>query len=150
MKRRSILLVAPVVAAGACGGPPPPAVLNMTIKASSALNENQAGTGLAVAVRLYGLNARGRFMTADAYALMDRDSVVLGDEGSRVEEIVVRPGETRNITIAPKTDVRFIGAVVLFRNIDQSQWRAIAPIATTGVTRFVLALGANSASLEAA
>jgi type VI secretion system protein VasD len=75
---------------------------------------------------------------------------VLADEGTRAEEIVVRPGETRNITLAPKPDVRFIGVVVLFQEIDRSQWRAVAGIAPSGVTRMVLVLGSNRATLEAA
>jgi type VI secretion system protein VasD len=143
--RRSLLVAPVVLAAGACGGPPAPAVVNMTVRASPNLNENRS-----VAVRLYSLNARAPFATADAYALMDRDRAVLGEEGSRVEEFVIRPGETRNITIAPKVGARFIGVAVLFRDIDRSRWRDVAPIATVGLTRLVLALGSNTATLEAA
>lgn len=149
MKRRSFLLVTPAVAAGACGGPPPPPVVNLTIKAGPNLNENRAGTALSVALRLYELNASGRFMTADAYALMDRESAVLGSEGSRLEEIVVRPGETRNVTIALKPGARFVGAAVLFQDIDRSRWRALSPIATSGMTKLMLMIGRNSVSLEA-
>jgi type VI secretion system protein VasD len=150
--RRRPLLAFPAVAvvAGCAGGSPAPAVVNLTIKAGPDLNRNAAGTPLAVAVRVYTLNARARFASADAYALMDRDRAVLADEGSRAEEIVVRPGETRNITLAPKPDVRFIGVAVLFQDIDRSQWRAVAGIAPSGVTTLVLVLGSNRATLEAA
>jgi type VI secretion system protein VasD len=151
MISRRALLTTPVVAAiASCGGPPPPPVVDLTVKAGPDLNRNQAGTPLAVAVRLYTLNARARFSTADAYALMDRDRAVLADEGSRAEEIVVRPGETRKITLMPKPDVRFIGVAVLFQDIDRSRWRAVAPIATTGLTKLVLSVGSNSATLEPA
>ena len=150
MHRRTFLAVPAGAVAAGCAGPSAPAVVNLTIKAGSDLNRNAAGTPLAVAVRLYTLNARARFMTADAFALMDRDRAVLADEGTRAEEIVVRPGETRNITLAPKPDVRFIGVAVLFQDIDRSQWRAVAPIAPSGSTRLVLSIGANRATLEAA
>jgi len=150
MRRRAFLAVPAAAVAAGCAGPPAPAVVNLTIKASSDLNRNAAGTPLAVAVRLYTLNARARFMTADAFALMDRDRAVLADEGTRAEEIVVRPGETRNITLAPKPDVRFIGVAVLFQDIDRSQWRAVAPIAPSGLTRLVLFVGSNRATLEVA
>ena len=150
MLRRRSLLAAPAAAVLASCGPPPPPVVDLTVKAGPDLNRNPAGTPLAVAVRLYTLNARARFSTADAYALMDRDRSVLGDEGTRAEEIVVRPGETRKITLAPKPDVRFLGVAVLFQDIDRSQWRAAAPIATTGLTRLVLVIGSNRATLEAA
>jgi type VI secretion system protein VasD len=142
--RRSLLVAPVVLAAAACGGAPAPALVNLTVRASPNLNESRA-----VAVRLYSLNARSRFGTADAYALMDRDRAVLGEDGSRVEEFVIRPGETRNISIAPKADARFIGVVVLFQDIDRSRWRDVAPIAASGLTKLVLALGSNAATLEA-
>jgi type VI secretion system protein VasD len=150
--RRRPLLAFPAVAVvtGCAGGPPAPAVVNLAIKAGPDLNRNAAGTPLAVAVRVYTLNARARFTSADAYALMDRDRAVLADEGTRAEEIVMRPGETRNVTLAPKPDVRFIGVAVLFQDIDRSQWRAVAGIAPSGVTTLVLVLGSNRATLGAA
>jgi len=150
IRRRSFLAASATVTLAGCGGAPEPPVVDLTIRAAPDLNRNAAGTPLAVAVRLYALNARSRFSTADAYALMDRDRTVLSDEGSRVEEIVVRPGETRKITLMPKPDVRYLGAVVMYQDIDRSQWRAIAPIATSGPTKLMLTMGGNRATLEAA
>ena len=150
MTGRRLFLLTPAAVLIASCGPPPPAVVELTIKAGPDLNRNQAGTPLSVAIRLYALNTGARFNTADAYALMERDRAVLGDEGTRTDELVVRPGETRKLTIAPKPDVRFLGAAVLFQDIDRAQWRAIAPIAASGTTRLVLAVGSNKATLESA
>jgi type VI secretion system protein VasD len=147
---RRLLLVTPALALVASCGPPPPAAVDLAIKASPDLNRNQAGTPLSVAVRLYSLNDRSRFATADAYGLMSRENAVLGDERAGSEEIVVRPGETRNVTMAPKPGVRYLGVAVLFHDIDRAQWRAIAPIAASGTTRLVLAIGSNKAELGAA
>jgi type VI secretion system protein VasD len=150
MIARRLMLAAPALALVASCGPPPPAVVDLTIKAGPDLNRSSAGTPLAVAVRLYSLNARGRFASADAYALMERERTVLGDEGAGSEEIVVRPGETRKVTLAPKPGVRFLGIAVLFRDIDRAQWRVVAPIAESGTTRLVLAIGSNKAELVSA
>lgn len=147
---RRLLLLTPALALISNCGPPPPSVVDLTIKAGPDLNSSRSGTPLAVAVRLYTLNARARFSSADAYALMDRDRAVLGDEGQRSDEIVVRPGETRKVTLAPKPDVRFLGVAVLFQDIDGAQWRAIAAIAASGTTRLALTLGSNKAVLEPA
>jgi type VI secretion system protein VasD len=150
MIARRLLLVAPaLVLIGSCGPPAPP-VVDLAVKANSDLNQNQAGTPLSVAVRLYSLNDRGRFATADAYALMERERAVLGEDLAGSEEIVVRPGETRKITMTPKPGARFLGVAVLFHDIDRAQWRAIAPIAASGTTRLALAIGSNKAELEAA
>ena len=76
---------------------------------------------------------------------IDRD-----DERAGSQEIVVRPGETRKVTLTPKPGVRYLGVAVLFHDIDRAQWRAIAPIAASGTTRLVLAIGSNKAELGAA
>lgn len=149
---RRPLLLAPVLAlmTGCGGGPPPPASVDLTVKASPELNPNQAGTPLAVAVRIYSLTGRGRFSTADAFALMERENAVLGDERAGSEEIVMKPGETRKLMLAPKPGVSYLGVAVLFRDIDHARWRALAPIAASGPTKLVLAIGRNTAELEGA
>jgi type VI secretion system protein VasD len=151
MIARRLLLMGPaLLSVAGCGGPPAPAVVELAVRASPDVNPNPAGTPVSVAVRLYSLMGRGRFMSADAYALMDRDKATLGDESAGSEEIVVRPGETRNMTLAPKPGVRYLGAAVLFREIDRAQWRAVAPIATIGLTRLALTISRNRAVLESA
>lgn len=151
MIARRLLLVAPaILSVASCGGPPAPPVVDLTIKANPDINPNAAGTPVSVAVRLYSLNARGRFMSADVYSLMQREAAVLGTESAGSEEVVVRPGETRKITLAPKPGVRFLGVAVLFRDIDRAQWRAITPIAESGLTRLVLTISGNRATLVSA
>ena len=105
MIARRLILAAPALALVASCGPPPPAVVDLTIKAGPDLNRGPTGTPLAVAVRLYSLTARGRFASADAYALMERERAVLGDESMGSEEIVVRPGESRKVTLADRKSV---------------------------------------------
>jgi len=151
MIARRLLLVGPaLLSVASCGGPPAPAVVELSIRARADLNPDATGTPVSVAVRLYSLTARGRFSSADAYALMDRERATLGDESAGSEEVVVRPGETRNLTLAPKLGVRYLGVAVLFRDIDRAQWRAIASIATIGLTRLALTIGRNRAVLEPA
>ncbi len=151
MIARRLFLVGPaLLSVASCGGPPAPAVVELSIRTSPDVNPNPAGTPVSVAVRLYSLTAKGRFMSADAYALMDRDKTTLGDESASSEEVVVRPGENRKMTLAPKPGVRYLGAAVLFREIDRAQWRAIAPIAAVGLTRLALTISRNRAVLESA
>ena len=151
MIARRLLLVGPaLLSVAGCGGPPAPAVVELTIRASADVNPTATGTPVSVAVRLYSLMARGRFMSADAFALMDREKATLGDESAGSEELVVRPGEVRSLTLSPKPGVRYLGVAVLFREIDRAQWRAIAPIAAIGLTRLALTVSRNRAVLESA
>lgn len=149
---RRFLLAAPAVmlVEGCAGGPPPPAVVDLTIRANPDINPNPAGTPVSVAVKLFSLTASGRFSSADVYSLMQREAAVLGTESTGSEEVVVRPGETRKVTLSPKPGTRFLGVAVLFRAIDSAQWRAIAPIAESGLTRLSLTLSGNRATLVSA
>lgn len=130
-----------------CGGPPAPPVVDVTIRANSDINPNPMGTPVSVAVRLYSLNARGRFEAADVYSLMQREAQTLEAESAGVEEVVVRPGETRKVTLLPKPGVRFIGIAVLFRDIDRAQWRMVAPITESGLSRLAISVSGTRAAL---
>jgi type VI secretion system protein VasD len=146
--RRLLLAAAPAaLLIEGCGGPPAPPVVDVTVRATADINPNPAGTPVSVAVRLYSLTARGRFESADVYSLMQREAQTLGTESMGFEEVVVRPGETRKVTLVPKPGVRFIGIAVLFRDIDRAQWRMVAPIAESGLSRFALSISGTRAAL---
>jgi type VI secretion system protein VasD len=148
--RRLLLAAVPAaLSVAGCGGPPPPPVVDLTIKANPDINPNSAGTPVSVAVRLYSLNAKGRFEAADVYSLMQREAQTLGTESTGVEEVVMRPGETRKVTLMPKSGVRFIGIAVMFRDIDRAQWRVVAPIAESGLTKLAVSISGTKAALAA-
>ena len=146
--RRLLLGAVPASLLAACaGGPPAPAVVDVTIQAATDINPTPSGTPVSVAVRLYSLTGRSRFEAADIYALMQREAQVLGAESTDVQEVLIRPGETRKVTLMPKLGVRAIGIAVMFRDTDRAQWRLVAPVAEVGVTRVMLFLRGTNAFL---
>jgi type VI secretion system protein VasD len=122
-----------------CGSQPKPPVLMLTIHAAGDQNPNPAGQPTAVAIRIYQLASLGNFTRADVFALIDRQSETFGADLLGVDEFVVAPGETQQITRELKAGTRFIGAVALFRQIDRATWRVQAPAAASGPTRLTLA-----------
>ena len=149
--RRALLAASALLPLQGCGGalPTPPTVV-LTIVASPDVNADASGTPLPIAVRVFALTSRGRFSSADAYGLLDRESAVLGTEGKRVEAVNVRPGETRTLTMVLTPDVRYLGVSALYQSIDSAQWRNVAPVAPSGLTKLVLTLGRRRATLETA
>ena len=136
-----------ILGIGGCGGPPAPAVVDVTIRANSDINPNPAGTPVSIAVRLYSLTARGRFDSIDVFTLMQREAQALGTESMGSEEVVVRPGETRRVTLNPKPGTRSVGVAVLFRDIDRAQWRLVAPISESGLTKLAISISGTTAAL---
>jgi type VI secretion system protein VasD len=49
--------------------------------------------------------------------------------------------------LAPKPSVQSLGGAMLFREFDRAKWKAVSPIAVSGSTRLVLAIGGNKAEL---
>jgi len=87
---------------------------------------------------------RRRMFTPDetsvrlVFALTEREQQTLGEDDLGSEEFVLSPGETRTVTRELRKGVQLIGAVVLFRDIDHAQWRAVAAVGVSGPTRLIL------------
>jgi type VI secretion system protein VasD len=136
---RRALLLAPLVLLARCGSSPPPSpVLTLTIQAGANQNPDPAGHPTPVAVRIYELASPAAFERAEVFALIDRQTETLGADYVASEEVLVAPGERRTIARDLKPTTRFIGAVALFRAIDQAAWRVNTPAAPLGPTRLTL------------
>jgi type VI secretion system protein VasD len=135
--RRGSLLAAAALLLPAAGQPPPP-VVDIAITIGPAVNPGIDGRPLPVAVRLYLLTAAGKFEGADVFALIEREQATLGAELIAREELTFTPGSTRQVTREADSRTRFLGAIVLFRDIDRARWKAIQPVASTGTTRLRL------------
>ena len=147
ISRRLLLAGCAFLAARCSSPPPPPAVLTLTIIGGADQNPNPEGHPVPVAVHLFDLGATAKFERADVFALTEREQQTLGEESLGSEEFVVAPGETRTVTRELKKGVQFIGIAVLFRDIDHSQWRAVASVAASGPSRLTLRISGLNAVL---
>ncbi len=140
MMLRRTMLLAPLALLVRCGSSPPPSpVLMLTIQAGADQNPDPAGHPTPVAIRIYELASTASFERADVFALIERQAEVLGADLVASDEVLVAPGERRNVTRDLKPNTRFIGAIALFRAIDQATWRVDMPAAPNGPTRMSLA-----------
>lgn len=153
-RRRSLLLlpalVAPLVLLQCAPPPKPPAVLTLTMIGSADQNPNLAGKPAPVAVRIYQLTATAKFERGDVFALTEHEQQTLGSDDAGSQEFVLSPGETQTKTFELKPMVQAIGIVVLYRDIDNAQWRADAPAAASGPTKLLLNVGKLAISLKPA
>jgi type VI secretion system protein VasD len=142
--------VALLLALQSCGGapPPPPPVLHVTIKAGADQNPEADGKPAPVAVKLYQLTATGAFERADVFALSDHEATTLGQDLLQSEGFDMVPGQTRVVDRRLKPGAQFLGAAVLFRDIDKANWRAMAPLNASGPTTLTLTTGALTVKLQ--
>jgi len=148
MITRRVLLGVVAVLGTRCSSPPPPAVLTLNVIGGADQNPDPSGKPAPVAVRLFQLNDPAKFERSDVFALTEREQQTLGSEGQGSEEFVLRPGETRMVTRELKKGVQFVGVAVLFREIDQSRWRAVSPVAASGPSKLTLKISGLAATLS--
>ena len=147
--RRTLLALLPALCLAHCG-PKPPAVLNLTMIGSADQNPDASGKAAPVAVRIYQLTQTAKFESSDVFALTEHEQQTLGQDDAGSQEFVLSPGETQIKQFELKPGVQAIGVVVLYRDIDNSQWRKDAPVATSGPTKLVLNVGKLAITLKPA
>jgi len=125
-------LAAAIGASGCAGAPPPPppkpTVVAATLQATASANPDARKRASPLVVRIYELKSSAAFEAADFLSLYERDQATLAAEMGAREEFTLRPGDSKpwEKTLAP--DVRFIGVIGAFRDIERARWKAIVPV----------------------
>ncbi len=150
MNRRLLLALPALLALGRCApAPPPPPVLTLTINGGADQNPDATGHAAPVAVRVYQLSGTAKFMQSDVFALKDNEAKTLGqEEATASQEFLISPGDKKTVTVDLKPMVSSIGVAVLYRDIDQAQWRATAPAKPNGPTTLTATVGKLAVTLQ--
>lgn len=119
------------VALAACSSPPPPpkpTVVAATVQASANVNPDARKRASPVVVRIFELKSSAAFDAADFLSLFERDQATLAAEMGSREEFVLRPGDSKPWEKKLDPDVRFIGVIAAFRDIEHARWKVLVPV----------------------
>jgi len=149
--RRGLLAAACVIGAAkvaGCASSPKPVVAKLTIEAAASVNPDQRGRPSPVALKLFELKSLSNFERADFFSLFDRERETLGPELVARDEMVLKPGDriTQERKLAP--EVRFIGVLVGYRDLERSQWRLSIPVEALRDQPVVVQLDAARVALK--
>ena len=105
-----VLILALVLSAGCAEAPPKPTVVQASLNASESLNPDIRGRASPVVVRILELKSLAAFQRGDFFSLWDRESETLGAELVSRDEILMRPGEQRQLkrTLQPALNVKIV------------------------------------------
>ncbi len=122
--------------------------LELTVVGGAELNPNSAGRASPVVVRIFDLSAAAPFEAADFQALFDHPAELLKDSLVAQEEFVLRPGDVqpRNRTVQPQ--VRLLGVVAAFRDIEHGTWRLSVPLIAGRRNFLLIDLNRNTIRVE--
>lgn len=131
---RWIAIVMTALALAACAsGPPKPSKARMTVTAQADVNPDADGRPSPVVVRVYQLQQDAKFANADFFAIFDDEQQALGADLLARDEIELAPGESKQLQFDVKGEAKFLGVVAAYRDIRNSQWRAVQPAPKKGL-----------------
>ena len=128
--------------------PAPPTIVNVNIESGADVNADIDGNGSPVMLRIFELREQSNFTSADFFDLFDKASVTLGSDSIRKQELLLKPGDNKQLTLKPDDDARSLGVFAAFRQLDTAQWRATADIVAHRTQNVTIKLNANRLSLE--
>lgn len=117
--------------------------LDLTLEGSSELNPDLSGRPSPVVLRLMALKHPVAFENADFFSLYQRPREALAPDLITVEELELRPGETRKLKLSVEEGTRYIGVVAAYRNLPETNWRYVIPVEGKATTKIHLALDAE-------
>lgn len=155
MKRRPLLPLLLLAILGACGGkppppPPPPTVVSLTLKATADVNPDSSGAAKPVRVRVLQLASGRSLPEVDFFAVDKAPAKALGRDLKGVEELVLAPGGTQVWQAKLADEVKVVGVVAAYQQIDKVQWRAWKEVPRNTTTLLEAQLDAKSVKLAEA
>lgn len=121
----SLLLVAALAGCASSAEPPQKVVsLDIVIEADVRVNADAQGRPAPIQVRVFELRSRSLFEDADFFSLQGKPRQVLGEDLAESDDLVLRPGDVKNIQRRADGKTVAVGIVAGYRDLGRSQWRA--------------------------
>ena len=102
--------------------------MNMSVQAVNYLNPGASDLAEPITLTLFELKLPNKFKQASYNDLMFNGSQILGSDLIDKESFVIRPAESDHYVISLSNDVKYVGMIASFRNIDQATWRQVMQI----------------------
>ena len=143
---RNVILLCIPLSLSACHLWQQPTELQSSIIASSKLNPNSEKRPSPLLLSFYELKTALPFKSLNFYQLSQGNHKHLGSSLLDINEIEIRPGETRSYKQKLNENTRYLGIVAAYQNLDSSLWKQIIPI-PKAQRKFKIKLYVNAQSL---
>ena len=130
MPMRALLPLLLLSALAACGPAPPPPTL-VEAAASATADANAAaggGGGSPVSLRIYQLVSPAGFEAAQFFPLFNGDAGVLKDDLVKRDDLLLAPGQSKTLSLAPPDRAKAIGVFAAYRDYEHVTWRAVVTV----------------------
>lgn len=102
--------------------------MNMSVQAVNYLNPSLNDLPEPITITAFELKLPNQFKQASYNDLMFNATQTLGSDLIDKESFVIRPSEANHYVINLSSDVKYVGLVASYRQIDQATWREVIQI----------------------
>lgn len=103
-------------------------MININFVSTAQTNLDKKGQATPVRVGLYQLKALDNFQDSDFFTLTAGNDPVLNNDIAKTDSFILKPSETRTLSIKPEAGVTALGFVAAYREIDHADWQKIYTI----------------------
>lgn len=102
-----------------------PASFKIKLVAADDINPNEEGKAAPLSVYIYELKSLDNFENSDFFTITDGASAEFKAETKKAYEGILKPGESRMLTLSPGNETLALGIVAAYREIDQAGWSEV-------------------------
>jgi len=128
--------------------PPAPTAVFLEIQTTGDINPNPLGRPSPLALRIYQLKSSSSFMKAFFMDLYEKDETVLGRDLVKKDEIILKVNENQNLPLAVEDDTSVLGLMAVFRDYEQSKWKATAAIIPHQPNRIIVHISGTTLTVK--
>ncbi|RYF35352.1 MAG: type VI secretion system lipoprotein TssJ [Comamonadaceae bacterium] len=143
------LALAALALAG-CASKPVVTPVALTLTAAADVNPDARNRASPLTVRVYALKSPGPFEGADFFSLFEKDQATLGAEMVQREEMLLRPGDSKKISMTLPADAKAIAVLAAYRDLERARWREVRAIEPGKPVALTFTFGSRQIRVEAA
>ena len=124
--RNAVLLTVVAGTLAGCGGgppPPPPTLVSVILTA-----DPRSNGGAPIGLRVYQLASPTAFEAAQFFPLYNGDAALLKDDLIKRDDVLLAPGQSKTLSLAPTDKTKAIGVVGAYRDYEALTWRTLTPV----------------------
>lgn len=125
-----------------------PTLIELRIAVDNDVNPGNFGDASPVILRIYQLRETSSFDAADFFALFNNDKAALGGDLLHKNELIVKPGDNKQLDIQAADDARSLGVFAAFRQLDNAQWRNSLKLAQHQTQSITIRLSRNQLTID--
>ncbi|WP_339490381.1 type VI secretion system lipoprotein TssJ [Pseudomonas sp. EL_65y_Pfl2_R95] len=114
--------------------------LELNLSGSNELNPDIRNRPSPIVVRLMELKHPVAFENADFFSLYERPKEALSPDLVALEELELRPGETRQLKLTVNQGSRYVGVLAAYRDLPETKWQFIIPLQDKALNQINLRL----------